>query len=92
MWIFHGGIAPWYIINMKAVQILIDETLLAELDADEEVRQAGRSEVLRRAASEYLRNRRARRIADAYAKAYGGEAGLGAEFAGWEREGIWPEK
>ena len=77
---------------MKPVQILMDEALLRRLDADDEVRLRGRSAVLRRAASEYLRRSRSRRIAEAYRRAYGKDAGLGDEFAGWEREGSWPEK
>ena len=77
---------------MKPIQMLIDEPLLRRLDADEEVKRDGRSAVLRRAASEYLRRRRARRIAEAYGKAYGDGKGLGSEFAGWEREGSWPER
>jgi metal-responsive CopG/Arc/MetJ family transcriptional regulator len=77
---------------MKPVQILMDEALLRRLDADEEVRKSGRSAVLRRAASEYLRRSRSKRIAETYRRAYGKDAGLGDEFAGWEREGSWPEK
>ncbi|MEX0878709.1 MAG: hypothetical protein WEF99_07715 [Thermoanaerobaculia bacterium] len=48
---------------MKAIQVLFDEPLLRRLDADEEVRKLGRSAVLRRAATEYLRKRRAKRDA-----------------------------
>ena len=77
---------------MKAIQITLDEELLARLDADEEVRRDGRSAVLRRAADEYLRRRRRKAIADQYAKAYGAAEGLGDEFGGWEHEGVWPEK
>ena len=44
---------------MKAIQISMDESLLAQLDADEEVKRDGRSAVFRRAVSSYLRNRRA---------------------------------
>ena len=72
---------------MKPVQVLFDEPLLKRLDADAEVRREGRSAVLRRAAAEYLRRRRARNISEAYRKAYGQEGG---EFAGWEGEGSWP--
>jgi len=75
---------------MKPVQVLFDEPLLRRLDADEEVRRDGRSAVLRRAAAEYLRRRRARRISEAYRKAYGKGGGLGADFDGWETEGSWP--
>lgn len=77
---------------MKAIQVTLDEGLLARLDADEEVQRDGRSAVLRRAADLYLRRRRARRIADAYRQAYAGGAGLGEEFEGWSRQGIWPDK
>jgi metal-responsive CopG/Arc/MetJ family transcriptional regulator len=80
------------IIDMKAIQITLDEALLARLDADAEVRRDGRSAVLRRAADEYLRRRRKRAIAEQYAKAYGDGGGLGDEFGGWEHEGTWPEQ
>jgi metal-responsive CopG/Arc/MetJ family transcriptional regulator len=72
---------------MKAIQVMFDEVLLKRLDADPEVRRAGRSAVLRRATAEYLRRSRARRIAEAYQHAYGASGGLGDEFAGWECEG-----
>ncbi len=75
---------------MKPIQVMIDEPLLRRLDADEEVRQRGRSAVIRRATAEYLRRRRARGVAEAYARAYGADAGLGDEFKGWEREAQWP--
>lgn len=70
----------------------MDEPLLRRLDADEEVQRLGRSEVLRRAADEYLRRRRARQVTDAYRQAYGNKEGLGEEFLGWENEGSWPGK
>lgn len=77
---------------MKAIQITMDEKLLAKLDASKEVRREGRSAVLRRAAAEYLARSRRSEIAEGYARAYGEEPGLGDEFAGWEEEGRWPEK
>ena len=77
---------------MKAIQVTLDEKLLAELDADEEVRRDGRSAVLRRAAAEYLRRRRKRTIAEQYRSAYGAEPGLGQDFDGWPDEGTWPER
>ena len=75
---------------MKAVQVTLDDDLLARLDRDDEVRRDGRSAVLRRAADLYLRRRRADAIASAYRKAYDEGAGLGARFEGWEEEGVWP--
>ena len=77
-------------VYMKAIQVTVDDALLARLDADAEVRRDGRSAVLRRAADEYLRRRRKRAIAEQYTKAYGG-GGLTDEFSGWEQEGTWPE-
>lgn len=72
---------------MKTIQVTFDESLLAELDASEEVRREGRSAVLRRATAEYLARRRRDQIAESYARAYGGEAGLGEDFGGWEDQG-----
>ncbi len=77
---------------MKPIQVLIDQPLLRLLDADEEVKQLGRSEVLRRAAAAYLRRSRARRIAEAYQRAYARGTALGDDWAGWEDEGSWPAK
>lgn len=79
-----------YVVNMKAIQVTLDDALLARLDRDEEVRRDGRSAVLRRAADLYLRERRASAIAAAYQRAYGDGAGLGKEFEGWEAEAAWP--
>ena len=69
---------------------MIDEPLLRRLDADEEVRQRGRSAVIRRATAEYLQRRRASSVAEAYKRAYGPDDGLGDEFKGWEDQGQWP--
>lgn len=79
-----------YVLYMKAIQITLDEDLLARLDRDDEVRRDGRSAVLRRAADWYLRQRRASAISSAYRRAYGDGTGLGDEFTGWEKEGVWP--
>ena len=69
-----------------------EDILLRRLDSDGEVRKFGRSAVLRRAAADYLKRSRSKRIADAYRRAYRGGDGLGSEFAGWEGEGSWPGK
>jgi metal-responsive CopG/Arc/MetJ family transcriptional regulator len=75
---------------MTAIQVMFGESLLAELDASEEVRREGRSAVVRRATAEYLARRRRDQIAESYGRAYGEEAGLGEEFAGWEEQGQRP--
>ncbi len=71
---------------------MLDEVLLARLEADDEVRRDGRSAVIRRAADEYLRRRRKRAVAEQYARAYEANSDLGEEFGGWEDEGAWPRK
>lgn len=75
---------------MRAIQITIDEELLAALDASEEVQRDGRSAVLRRAASEYLRRQRKEAIASQYATAYRDASDLGDELEGWGEEVHWP--
>jgi len=77
---------------MKAVQITLDEELLARLDTDPEVKRDGRSAVLRRAAREYLERRRREAITQQYRKAYATEDGAGMERGGWEDEGEWPRE
>jgi len=85
------GTEWWYEINMKAIQALFDERLLAALDATEEVQRRGRSAVLRRAAAEYLRRSRSRFIAEQYRRAYSGrEPDIREELSGWGTEGTWP--
>jgi metal-responsive CopG/Arc/MetJ family transcriptional regulator len=77
---------------MKAVQVMLDERLLAQLDATDEVRREGRSAVLRRALEVYLRQHRHATIAQRYQRAYGAERGLGIDWAGWEEQGAWPDE
>ncbi|HTG31727.1 MAG TPA: CopG family transcriptional regulator [Thermoanaerobaculia bacterium] len=82
---------------MKSVNVQFDDDLLARLDASEEVRELGRSEVLQKAAAEYLGrccqgSKAGQAIAEQYRRAYEHEAGLGEEFAGWEEQGAWPSK
>jgi metal-responsive CopG/Arc/MetJ family transcriptional regulator len=76
---------------MKAIQIMLDEDLLAQLDETAEVREKGRSAVLRQLTSDFLRKRRKQEIDAQYERAYEGiEDPLGKEFEGWEEEGVWP--
>lgn len=77
--------------HMKAIQIMLDEGLLKELDASEEVKRKGRSAVLRQAAADYLARRRQDEIRERYERAYGTKGGLGEEFAGWEAQGVSPD-
>ena len=76
---------------MKAIQITFDEQLLEKLDGDAEVKQHGRSAVIRRAVAEYLRKRRRATIADAYRRAYTKQP-ASADLSGWADEGVWPDE
>lgn len=76
---------------MKAVQILLEEDLLARLDQDKAVRHQGRSAVLRHIIKDYLDRQTREAVAEQYRQAYGDQGGLGDEFADWEDEGRWPE-
>ena len=76
---------------MKAIQVTFDETLLERLDRDPEVRERGRSAVLREAAAAYLVRKEAEVISDRYRAGYGGGGALDAELDGWAGEGAWPQ-
>jgi metal-responsive CopG/Arc/MetJ family transcriptional regulator len=75
---------------MKAVQVTLDESLLAALDRTEAVARQGRSAVIRRAIAEYLARHRDQEIRERYEAAYGSGEGVGSEFAGWEEQSEWP--
>lgn len=76
---------------MKTIQITFDERLLEKLDSDEEVKQEGRSAVIRRAVADYLRKKRRSAIADAYQRAYGRQPAE-SDLSGWAGEGVWPDE
>jgi metal-responsive CopG/Arc/MetJ family transcriptional regulator len=75
---------------MKPVQVMFEESLLARLDSDGDVKKVGRSAVLRRLVREYLRKKTESAIDAGYRKGYSDQSGLGPEFDGWEKEGVWP--
>lgn len=75
---------------MKVMQVTIDERLLAALDADPEVKNDGRSAVVRRAVALYLRRRRDRTIAEAYRRAYA-KLPNPEDVGPWAEDPLWPE-
>ena len=77
---------------MKPIQVTFDEGLLAELDARPEVRERGRSAVLREAAAAYLAKRRTEDIARQYEEAYTRARQRAAEVAAWEGVQAWGEE
>ena len=70
---------------------MFDEKLLARLDATPEVREKGRSAVLRDAVETFLRQHRRASITARYRQAYRKKKGLGKDFSGWEAQGTWPD-
>jgi metal-responsive CopG/Arc/MetJ family transcriptional regulator len=76
---------------MKAIQITVDERLLARLDAEPDVKRMGRSAIFRLALDTYLRQRRKRSLADAYRRAYRRSTRPPRELVSWAEEGVWPE-
>lgn len=78
---------------MKAIQIMMDEELLKELDQDSEVRRVGRSAVVRKITSEYIERRKRNQIANQYKRAYeSNKDAVEEEFHEWADEGIWPDE
>ncbi len=70
---------------------MFDEELLAEFDETADVREKGRSAVLRKLTSDFLRQQREQEIDAQYERAYKGvKDPLGKDFEGWEEEGVWP--
>lgn len=77
---------------MKAIQVMIDERLLARVDAQPEVKKEGRSAFLRRALEDYLRRKRAREVDAAYRREYGRKPVTPAENLGPWEDAPWPDE
>ena len=80
------------VLSMKPIQVTFDEYLLAELDERPEVRERGRSAVLREATVAYLAKRRTEDIARQYEEAYTRAPQRAAEVAEWEGVQAWGEE
>ncbi|HEY3234733.1 MAG TPA: ribbon-helix-helix protein, CopG family [Polyangiaceae bacterium] len=77
----------------RSIQISLEEKLLEEVDQDPEVRQHGRSAVIRRALRAYLDLKRRRMIELAYDRAYEGKADeILEEFGDLLRGQAWPRE
>ena len=81
-----------YFLPVKVVQVSLDEALLEQLDATSQVRERGRSAVVRDALRDWLAIRRDAESAAAYARAYGKDGGIDDEFPGWAKRGTWPQE
>ena len=76
---------------MKAIQITFDEQLLETLDRDEEVKQNGRSAVIRRAVTDYLQKKHRDAIAQAYHRGYSKHP-ADSDLGSWADQGTWPDE
>ena len=76
-----------YSLHMKVVQVSLDETLLEQPDASSQVRERGRSAIVRDALRAWLAIQREEPIAAAYARAYRKDGGIDDEFPGWATQG-----
>jgi metal-responsive CopG/Arc/MetJ family transcriptional regulator len=76
---------------MRHVQILINEEMLADLDADDQVKTVGRSKVLRRLVAAYLESRREARLDAQYRRGYDNHSDVNVELEDWSEEGLWPD-
>ena len=73
---------------MKAIRVTFDEALLERLDGLPEVRERGRSAVLREAVTAWLARKNADAIARCYREGYGdGFPPIEDELAGWTSQG-----
>jgi predicted transcriptional regulator len=80
-----SGLLFRYHCTVKVVKILLSEDLVTEFDETAEVRERGRSAVLRQLVGDFLRQRRERELDTQYERAYKqGDSPLGEEFEGWE--------
>ena len=76
---------------MKAIQVTFEEELLEQLDRRPEVRERGRSAVLREVTAAYLAEKRSEDIARLYREAYTKFPQTDEELEGWEGVQAWPE-
>ena len=76
---------------MKAIQVTFEEELLEQLDRRPEVRERGRSAVLRELTAAYLAEKRSEDIARLYREAYTKFPQTDEELEGWESVQAWPE-
>lgn len=69
----------------------MDPDLLSIFDASAEVKQRGRSAVIREAVTIWLRRRREHQIVEAYQQGYQKDGDLGEDWEDWEEQGTWPD-
>jgi hypothetical protein len=82
-----------FLMAARSIQISMDEALLAALDADPETQEVGRSAMIRRALTFYMRMREQAAIDAAYDAAYaGGGDDVWVEMKPLLQGQRWPDK
>ena len=74
---------------MKTIQITIDETLLADVDAVVQEQGANRSAFIRSALETALREWHVQQLERQHAAGYARQPVTAGEFDGWEDEQVW---
>jgi metal-responsive CopG/Arc/MetJ family transcriptional regulator len=76
---------------MRAVQILIDEDLLREIDQQAKRSKTDRSKLLRLAAARYLQELKRRSLEFQHRAGYEGQPSEREEVDAWQDVQAWPE-
>jgi metal-responsive CopG/Arc/MetJ family transcriptional regulator len=76
---------------MKAIQILMDEALLRELDREAKRRRTDRSKLIRMASARLLEELRRRELEARHRRGYVGAPPDDAEAQAWEAIQEWPD-
>ena len=69
--------------------MMFGEDLLRRLSESPDVKERGRSEVVREAVEAFLKQREKEQIAERYRRAYSDTSGLEVDLADWAAEGQW---
>ncbi len=76
---------------MKAIQLLIDEPLIAAVDQEAVRQKTDRSKLMREALRRYLGESKRRALETQHRRGYIGSVSSDAEIKGWESVQQWPE-
>lgn len=76
---------------MKAIQLLIDEALVAEVDKEAKRLGSDRSKLMRMALRDFLAIQRVREREEAHRRGYLKSPASETEMKAWRRAELWPE-
>jgi hypothetical protein len=82
----------WILAHMKAVQILMDEELIAAVDQEAKRRRSDRSKLVRTALTRYLADSRRGTLEQQHIHGYQKRPQRKRDLTAWERAQQWPEE